>query len=60
MEILDDANRFLNTTNPASFSASERAINQVTHTLERLALVWKVSIVPPSLLASLLVGDALY
>lgn len=42
MEILDDANRFLYTSDAAKYAACERAIKQVTYTLERLSVVWKV------------------
>lgn len=41
-ESLDDANEFRNTGSKARYAACERALRQVTHTLERLAHVWKV------------------
>lgn len=42
MESLDDAERFLNTADDTRYAACDRAIAQVMHTLERLAIVWKV------------------
>ncbi|GAA5851143.1 hypothetical protein JCM8547_004143 [Rhodosporidiobolus lusitaniae] len=41
MESLDEAGGFLRTSDENRFSACERALQQVTHTLQRLALVWK-------------------
>lgn len=48
MESLDEANGFLRTSDDAHFSACERALQQVTHTLHRLSLVWKVRSLLPS------------
>lgn len=42
MESLDEAGGFLRTADPTRYSACERALQQVMHTLQRLALVWKV------------------
>lgn len=42
MESLDEAGGFLRTSDETRFSACERALQQVTHILQRLALVWKV------------------
>lgn len=42
MESLDEANGFMRTSDDNRYSACERALQQVTHTLQRLALVWKV------------------
>jgi centromere/kinetochore protein ZW10 len=43
MEILDESKGFLYTGKDDRFAACERAMRQVTYTLERLAKVWKVS-----------------
>lgn len=45
MECLNEANRFLYTSQDVRFAACERALRQVTHMLERLAQVWKVGLV---------------
>jgi centromere/kinetochore protein ZW10 len=42
MESLDEAGGFLGTSNENRYAACERALQQVIHTLQRLALVWKV------------------
>lgn len=49
MESLDEANGFLRTSDDAHYAACERALQQVTHTLHRLSLVWKVHPVFPPL-----------
>ncbi|GAA5871104.1 hypothetical protein JCM3774_005109 [Rhodotorula dairenensis] len=41
MESLDEAGGFLGTLNENRYAACERALQQVIHTLQRLALVWK-------------------
>ncbi|GAA5981725.1 hypothetical protein JCM10908_004578 [Rhodotorula pacifica] len=41
MESLDEAGGFLGTSNENRYAACERALQQVIHTLQRLALVWK-------------------
>jgi len=43
MESLDEASGFLRTSDDSRYATCERALQQVTHTLQRLALVWKVS-----------------
>lgn len=48
MECLDEANRFLYTSEDVRFAACQRALRQVTHMLERLAQVWKVSSIAAS------------
>lgn len=42
MESLDAANGFMYTSDDSRYVACERAVHQVTHTLERLVQVWKV------------------
>lgn len=42
MESLDEASGFLRTSDEARFQSCERALQQVMHILQRLALVWKV------------------
>ena len=44
MECLDEANRFLYTGEDHRFAACERALAQVTYSLERLSSVWKVRV----------------
>lgn len=46
MESLDEAGGFLGTSNENRYAACERALQQVIHTLQRLALVWKVILSP--------------
>ncbi|BGP08035.1 ribosome bioproteinsis protein ytm1 [Rhodotorula toruloides] len=53
MESLDEANGFLRTSDDAHFSACERALQQVTHTLHRLSLVWKPVMTPTALYTTL-------
>lgn len=43
MDSLDEANRFLYTSEDARYASCERAIAKVASTLERLAEAWKVS-----------------
>lgn len=42
MESLDEAGGFIRTSDEVRFEACERALQQVLHILQRLALVWKV------------------
>lgn len=42
MDSLDQANRFLYTADEARFAACERALQQVSDSLERLVKDWKV------------------
>ncbi|BGP32042.1 ribosome bioproteinsis protein ytm1 [Rhodotorula toruloides] len=53
MESLDEANGFLRTSDDAHFAACERALQQVTHTLHRLSLVWKPVMTPTALYTTL-------
>jgi hypothetical protein len=56
MESLDEAGGFLRTSNEERFSACRRALEQVQHQLQRLALVWKVRLYSP--LFPLLLADS--
>ncbi|GAA5945607.1 hypothetical protein JCM1841_003914, partial [Sporobolomyces salmonicolor] len=53
MESLDEANGFLRTSDDSRYAACERALQQVTHTLQRLALVWKPVVTPTALYTTL-------
>ncbi|BGP48144.1 ribosome bioproteinsis protein ytm1 [Rhodotorula kratochvilovae] len=53
MESLDEAGGFLRTSDEARFQSCERALQQVTHILQRLALVWKPVMTPTALYTSL-------
>ncbi|GAA5901340.1 hypothetical protein JCM5296_006764 [Sporobolomyces johnsonii] len=53
MESLDEANGFLRTSDDSRYAACERALQQVTHTLQRLALVWKPVMTPTALYTTL-------
>ncbi|GAA6011922.1 hypothetical protein JCM10207_003430 [Rhodosporidiobolus poonsookiae] len=53
MESLDEAGGFLRTADEGRYSACERALQQVTHTLQRLALVWKPVVTPTALYTTL-------
>ncbi|GAA5897511.1 hypothetical protein JCM6882_003504 [Rhodosporidiobolus microsporus] len=53
MESLDEAAGFLRTSDDSRYSACERALQQVTHTLQRLALVWKPVMTPTALYTTL-------
>ncbi|GAA6056789.1 hypothetical protein JCM3770_002800, partial [Rhodotorula araucariae] len=53
MESLDEAGGFLRTSDEARFESCERALQQVTHILQRLALVWKPVMTPTSLYTTL-------
>ncbi|GAA5977789.1 hypothetical protein JCM11641_006073 [Rhodosporidiobolus odoratus] len=53
MESLDEAAGFLRTSDDVRFSTCERALQQVTHTLQRLALVWKPVMTPTALFTTL-------
>ena len=43
MDSLDQANRFLYTADDSRYAACERALQQVTESLERLVKGWMVS-----------------
>ena len=53
MECLDAANRFLHTSDDGRFAACERALAQVTHSLERLSQLWKPVMNPTRFYATL-------
>ncbi|GAA5898920.1 hypothetical protein JCM8208_005428 [Rhodotorula glutinis] len=53
MESLDEAGGFLRTSDEARFQSCERALQQVMHILQRLALVWKPVMTPTALYTSL-------
>ncbi|GAA6016544.1 hypothetical protein JCM11491_002356 [Sporobolomyces phaffii] len=53
MESLDEAAGFLRTSDDARYATCERALQQVTHTLQRLALVWKPVMTPTALYTTL-------
>ncbi|GAA5824155.1 hypothetical protein JCM11251_001543 [Rhodosporidiobolus azoricus] len=53
MESLDEAAGFLRTSDDSRYSACERALQQVAHTLQRLALVWKPVMTPTALYTTL-------
>ncbi|GAA5914746.1 uncharacterized protein JCM6883_001077 [Sporobolomyces salmoneus] len=53
MESLDEAGGFLRTSDDSRYATCERALQQVTHTLQRLALVWKPVMTPTALYTTL-------
>ncbi|GAA5943718.1 uncharacterized protein JCM15063_005814 [Sporobolomyces koalae] len=53
MESLDEASGFLRTSDDSRYATCERALQQVTHTLQRLALVWKPVMTPTALYTTL-------
>ena len=57
MSCLDEANRFLYTTDDDRYTSCERAIGQVTHLLGRLSTVWKVRPLTFSLVRVLMCDD---